>query len=141
MFLRMGSIYGSKFADMWRDQDIDVVKAMWADEMGKLRNDQLKTGYGLLMTKTWPPSLPEYVQMCKSESGKDPSHVFALPAPKSELSREKAAAMLVELGAAEVMKPKADHKLWAKKIIERSRQRDHGLSSLQIRFAKEGLAA
>lgn len=58
-------MYGNKFLDMWRDTDSDLVKQLWAEEMGKLSNEELKRGYNALMTREWPPSLPEYVKMCK----------------------------------------------------------------------------
>lgn len=141
LFERMQAIYGNKFIDMWRDTNLDMVKALWAAEMGKLSNEELSNGYQLLMTKVWPPSLPEYVQMCKAIERKEAAHVLALSSPKSELSREKAGEMLVKLGAADAMKPKTDHKLWAKRIIEKAKKQNHGLSALQINFAKEALAA
>lgn len=65
LFNRMSGMYGKKFADMWQGSDIDTVKALWAEEMGKLSGEELKRGYGALMTRDWPPSLPEYVKMCK----------------------------------------------------------------------------
>ena len=65
LFVRMQGMYGSKFLDMWRDTNTDVVKSLWAEEMGKLTAEELKRGYAALMTRDWPPSLPEYVKMCK----------------------------------------------------------------------------
>lgn len=140
LFSRMTACYGSKFADMWRDADMDLVKNMWASEMGKLSGSELKHGYDSMMTKPWPPTLPEYVQLCKSLPKKDPAHVMQLPAPKDDFSREDAAKRLAELGAADIIKPTTDHKRWAKRIIEKSKQPKHGLSSLQIKFAKEALS-
>lgn len=65
LFARMQGMYGNKFLDMWRDSDIALVKQLWADEMGKLAPEDLKRGYVALMTRDWPPSLPEFVRMCK----------------------------------------------------------------------------
>ena len=65
LFGRMEAMYGSKFLDMWRGADVEMVKALWAEEMGKLSSEELKRGYGMLMQRDWPPSLPEYVKMCK----------------------------------------------------------------------------
>jgi hypothetical protein len=61
----MEAMYGRKFHDMWIGSDLSMVKALWADEMGKLSNDELKRGYGALMLRDWPPTLPEYVKMCR----------------------------------------------------------------------------
>jgi hypothetical protein len=65
LFARMTACYGNKFLDMWRGADMVLVKHLWADEMGKLTNEELKRGYAALMTRDWPPSLPEYVKMCR----------------------------------------------------------------------------
>lgn len=65
LFARMEGMYGSKFLDMWRGADIAVVKALWSEEMGKLSAEELKRGYSALMSRDWPPSLPEYVKMCR----------------------------------------------------------------------------
>lgn len=207
LFARMQGMYGNKFLDMWRDTDVAMVKALWADEMGKLSNDELKRGYAALMKRDWPPSLPEYVKMCKpsidptvayyeaiagvqarskGEMGKwsspaifwaavplsfdlgqqtysqiktrwekalaeqlDKGEWAEIPEPMIQLAapgntksdREKATQVLTEIGAADVLKPKTDHKLWAKRIIERAKKQNNGLSAIQIRFAKEAMAA
>lgn len=210
LFARMQGMYGNKFIDMWRDTDIEMVKALWAEAMGGMSNEELKRGYAALMTQDWPPSLPAYVKMCrptidatkayheavegcrrraiggmgvwsspaiywaavplsfdllsqsyaqiktrwelalskqleKGEWEPIPEPMLALPEPgKGELSKESAAKMIDELGAAGAAKTAAsatDHKIWAKRIIEQSKKASHGLSALQIRFAKEALAA
>lgn len=70
-----------------------------------------------------------------------PEASLALPAPgKADLSKEKAAQLLNDLGASDVLKPKTDHKRWAKRIIEGAKKPGHELSALQIRSAKEALA-
>lgn len=65
LFDRMQALYGNKFIDMWRDTNIDLVKKLWAEEMGKLSADELKRGYAGLMARDWPPTLPEFVKACK----------------------------------------------------------------------------
>lgn len=91
----------------------------------------------------WESALQE--QMAKGEWSAVPAPMVALPAPgKSALSREHATKMVQELQASETIKKtadKTDHKLWAKKIRERAKLTNHGLSALQIRFAKEALAS
>jgi hypothetical protein len=212
LFERMEALYGSKFLDMWRDANADLVKQLWSEEMGKLSADDLKRGYNALMSRDWPPSLPEFVKLCKpsvdptvayyeavngmqarerGETGKwshpaifwaavqvsafdlknqsysqikarwekalqdemdkgqwvpVPEPLVALPEPgKSAMSREHAAKMVEELQASDTIKKaddnRVDHKAWAKRILERAKAANHGLSALQIRFAKEALAA
>ena len=92
------------------------------------------------MKARWEQAFNE--QMNKGEWAAIPAPTLALSAPgKGELSREKAGEMLAEIGAAGVLKSKTDHKLWAKKIIERDKQGDKTLSALQVKFAREALAA
>lgn len=211
LFERMQALYGNKFVDMWRDTNIDLVKQLWSEEMGKLSSDDLKRGYAALMARDWPPSLPEFVKMCKPsvdptvayyeavngmqarERGEKgqwshpaifwaavqisafdlknqsysqlktrwektlqdqmdkgewaavPEPMLALPEPgKSVMSAEHAAKMVQELQATDTIKKaadKTDHKLWAKRILKRAEEKNHGLSALQIRFAKEALRA
>lgn len=211
LFSRMEAMYGAKFLDMWRGTDAALVKQLWADEMGKLSTEDLKRGYAALMTRDWPPSLPEYVKMCKpsidplvayyeavngtqarelgqkgdwshpaifwasvkvsaydlkhasysqikqrwekalsdemekGEWSPVPEALQALPAPgKSELSKEHATRMVTELKAADTTKKaadKIDHRLWAKRILEREKRGDKTLSALQVRFAREALGA
>lgn len=89
----------------------------------------------------WERALAE--QMDRGEWAAIPEPMLALPEPgKGVLSKESAAKMLEELGAADVAKTAcspADHKRWARIIIERVKKPHHGLSSLQIKFAKEAL--
>lgn len=211
LFERMEALYGTKFLDMWRNTNADLVKALWADEMGKLSADELRRGYAALMSRDWPPSLPEFLKMCrppldplnayrealkglqsrergevgtwshpaifwaytavsahdlksmsydqiekrwakalqdeldKGEWAAIPVPMPALPEPgKSKLSREHAEKMMQELHATGTIKKandKTDHKQWARRILERAQKPNHGLSYLQIRFAKEALAA
>lgn len=92
------------------------------------------------MRDRWERALA--AELAKGEWSPVPEPVAALPAPgKSEISRDDAAKRLQELGAAKVMQPKTDHKLWAKRIAERAKKANHGLSPLQIRFANEALSA
>ena len=65
LFAKMLSLYGNKFSDMWRDQDISVIKKVWAEELGKLSRDDMARGAKMLMQKEWPPTLPEFIKMCK----------------------------------------------------------------------------
>jgi len=58
-------MYGSKFLDAWRDCDMASVKAVWAEEMGTLSRDELKRGVGALMQRDWPPTLPEFMKLCR----------------------------------------------------------------------------
>ena len=65
LFSKMLAFYGNKFLDMWRDAEMDDVKHQWAQEMSKLTNEELKRGVDSLVNRDWPPTLPEFVKLCK----------------------------------------------------------------------------
>lgn len=65
LFARMSGMYGSKFADLWRGVDLTVVRKMWGQELAKLSKDELKFGVQTLMSRPFPPTLPEFVSLCK----------------------------------------------------------------------------
>lgn len=65
LFERMLMAYGSKFADQWRGVDPESLKRHWAEKLGTLTGEQLKTGVGKLDTLDWPPSLPQFIKLCK----------------------------------------------------------------------------
>lgn len=74
LFDRMAALYGSKFADMWRGSDPVEVKKLWAGELGKLTRDEVTKGAQALMTLEWPPSLPQFVALCRPKI--DPQKAF-----------------------------------------------------------------
>lgn len=138
LFQKMLFTYGAKFSDQWKGIDPAGLKRHWATELGKFKPEELKAGVARLKEHDWPPSLSQFEKMCKVER-QEPSHMLALPAPRSPNAEKEAKAMMEKLGAGEVLKPKTDHKLWAKRILIKSKQPLNGLSALQIRFAKEAM--
>lgn len=104
-----------------------------AFDLGTQTYSQIKT--------RWERALA--TQMEKDEWEPIPQPMLALPAPgKSALSREKAAQMIDELGAAGVIKTAntaTDHLRWSKLIMDRLSKKDKFLTMTQINFAKEAL--
>ncbi len=143
LFDRLDGAYPHKWRSNFPNQDaIDNWMTSWSEafEEEKVTPEMIKNGLKACRSQfDWPPSCAEFIKSCKP-AVKEAAHVFMLPPPKDNFSREDAAKRLAEIGAAEIIKPKTDHKLWAKRIIEKSKQPKHGLSFLQISFAKEALA-
>ncbi len=65
LFAKFTAMYGNKFIDMWRGIDTDEVKSLWAKELAKLTVEELKAGVHALMNREFPPTLPEFVKLCK----------------------------------------------------------------------------
>lgn len=67
LFVRLGAIYGNKFADAWESQSIEEVKAVWADELAGYTADEIRAGLIALRQRapTWPPTLFEFAAYCR----------------------------------------------------------------------------
>jgi len=78
LFERMAALYGSKFADMWRGTDPEQVKILWAHELGKLSREEVTKGAQALMTLEWPPSLPQFINLCRPKLDAQKAFVEAL---------------------------------------------------------------
>ena len=78
LFDRMAALYGNKFADMWRGSDVAMVKELWAQELGKLTRDEVTKGAQALMTLEWPPTLPQFIKLCRPPLDAQKAFVEAL---------------------------------------------------------------
>lgn len=84
LFSVMGAIYGSKFADMWAGTDPEIMKQVWGDKLSGFahRPDIIRGALDDLDSMAWPPTLPEFVGMCRSRAKRMGTAEFALPAPE-----------------------------------------------------------
>lgn len=65
LFTRMIGMYGSKFADLWRGTDLQSVRRIWGTELATLSRAELKLGAESLRNRPFPPTLPEFVALCR----------------------------------------------------------------------------
>jgi hypothetical protein len=65
LFKKMAFTYGTRFADQWRGIDPVGVKRHWAEALGSLTSDELCRGVLGLGTRDWPPTLPEFLKLCR----------------------------------------------------------------------------
>ena len=65
LFAKMSAYYGNKFADMWRDSNMQSVKAVWHQELSKLTRDEFAAGANALSTQEWCPTLPQFIKLCR----------------------------------------------------------------------------
>ncbi len=73
----MSYAYGKHFADMWaglNPRQVEEMKAYWALKLGALTDEELLRGYGALDTRPWPPTLPEFIALCRPNL--DPAVAF-----------------------------------------------------------------
>ena len=96
LFSRFAAMYGAqKVAAMWQGADIEEVKRTWADQLGRFPPAAMSSALQAVVDsgKEWPPTLPEFVALCK-EFNHPESAGPALPAPRD---REKAAVQLARI--------------------------------------------
>lgn len=144
LFARFAAMYGdAAMKRMWGQQQPDAVKGIWGDSLGRFTVEQILVGLRALEESgvTFPPSLPEFVAICKR---RPPPVVaahqpFALPAPRTEgdivAAREKVERLVATVGR----EPKHDPAEWAYKAIRRYRGGDKGVADCSYRFALEAL--
>lgn len=72
LFLRFEAMYGAKFADAWKGCDLKSVKSLWAETLGALSREELAKGFAGCMSKDWPPTLPEFVKLCRMADPNSP---------------------------------------------------------------------
>jgi len=65
LFALMSGTYGSKFADLWRGTDLAAVRRLWGKKLATLSRDELRRGSDALMGRPYPPTLPEFVALCR----------------------------------------------------------------------------
>lgn len=71
----MSAFYGARFADAWKGCNVAEVKAAWAEELGDYSPEEIATGVAALRTRDWPPTLPEFLKLCRPPI--DPDAGFA----------------------------------------------------------------
>lgn len=65
LFARFEAMYGAKFADAWKGCNLANVKTVWAEALGACSRDELAAGIAGCMAKEWPPTLPEFLKLCR----------------------------------------------------------------------------
>lgn len=141
IFLQLHGRLGNPFFDNYRigeldengkDIGIENAKHTWSQKLGGISAERIKNALDAEYKK--PPSYDDFIKNCIS---KPVINDFkALPAPKDYEASKAQAHKLNEI-AKEIIKPKTDHKIWVKKILQREKNGDKSLSDLALKLAKE----
>jgi len=65
LFNEMLLAYGKKFTEQWSGADPDELQLHWARKLSGMTGPEMKRGVEKLDTRDWPPTLPEFIKMCK----------------------------------------------------------------------------
>lgn len=104
LFAHMSASYGSKFADLWRGADLAEVKSLWAEKLGGFhdRPEAIKAALNALDEKPFPPTLPEFLHLCRDAARrigdqKPLALAHKLTPEEIERNRKRASDLLAEL--------------------------------------------
>jgi hypothetical protein len=135
-------IYGARFLDMWEGVDVNEMQATWSDGMRGMSREALQRGITALYHAKHPPTLPEFLELCKAGPAMYRPNQFALDAPRTppaeareQLAKihEVASRLLSQHGA-----PLGGGIRWAYRLLQRAANGDH-ITQHQIDFAKDAI--
>lgn len=65
IFQRLENFYMAKWVDSFGSIPRERVKQAWAEELAGYSSTEIKRGLDACRTKPWPPTLPEFLVMCR----------------------------------------------------------------------------
>lgn len=86
LFARLTAMYGNRFLDMWRGLNMKEIKAVWAEQLAGMSGQEIRTGVQALIGRDFPPSLPEFIKLCRPQI--DPIAAY-YEAVKGAVERER----------------------------------------------------
>lgn len=87
IFKRLAGMYGAqKFGAMWAGTDMEDAKELWAEQLGRFKAESIGAALQRLIDSgsEWPPTLPEFVELCRQCAVERAARTPALPAPKGK---------------------------------------------------------
>lgn len=136
LFTLMACTYGSKFADLWIGQDMEIVKAHWAKKLGVFPRTAVAKAVQSL-DKPFPPTLPEFMELCRQASRREESAILL---PSTEVPKEVAAARAEEVKKLAALAVKSNgNRRWAHALRE-AYLRGRKLEPIQIILASAALS-
>lgn len=89
LFDRFTAIFGAqKVAGMWAGASMPLVKQTWAEQLGRIDPDMVRAGLQRMVDEgtEWPPTLPEFVALCRRAPTVAAHQPAQLPAPVSRVA-------------------------------------------------------
>lgn len=115
LLARMSAMYGEKFVRQWERTNPDAMRDMWADALGPFDGERIKWALQYLIANNpFPPTLPEFVGLCRQAPR---TEVAALPAPVVPRSVAQKRAEELAQASEKIAKGNKDPKAWAREIL------------------------
>lgn len=85
LFVRLATMYGRAWLDMWVGAPLDAVKVEWARSLQGFTPETIRLALESLKSegRAFPPNLPEFVHLCRQFVRRGP-HRLSLAAPRYE---------------------------------------------------------
>lgn len=140
IFEVMSGLYGTKFADLWKDSNKDFVLGLWAKKLAGFREmpGAIKEALDSLDSKPYPPTLPEFLAMCREAAPRHLKSPVMVGYTTTEEDRAKAQEIVLK-AYERIVDESGDHKEWAKKLKTRH-EAGENLSLVQVQAYQEALA-
>ena len=141
IFDHMSGLYGSKFADLWNGSNVDSVRRMWAVKLAGFADmpKAIKEALDALDSKPYPPTLPEFLALCREAGRRHAVPVAAIEYKPTPEEQEKADEM-IQQAAKSITTDRRDHRAWVDALLLRQ-ENGEKLSATQLNAIKEALAA
>lgn len=98
LFLKFAAYYGSQFLSKWAGIDIDMVKSEWADGLEQFTVETVGKALDYVRENCeFPPSLPEFIKICKEFKPRPEEKVLKLEHHHMPISKEKAQENLARI--------------------------------------------
>ena len=140
VFDHMSGLYGSRFADLWRGTDPETVRRMWDEKLAGFREmpGAIKEALDSLDSKPYPPTLPEFLQMCREAAPRHLNKPVMLSYTQTPEDRAKAQEIARTVVEKIVETDNREHKAWAKRLKARDEASER-LSLTQVSAYREAL--
>lgn len=152
LFARFAALYGNqKLAATWPAEGAAEVRLAWEEQLRRFPADVLRNALQALVDcgREWPPTLPEFVGMCREYNRPEHTRAPAALPPPSPTEAAQASAAIDRIAAGMAKPPAWDHLDWAKRprslqavvLVQRGAEREPRLRDiLRDLVATEGRA-
>lgn len=132
LFLRMASFYGKHWLDMWTDIPVDSVKHEWQSKLtGMSSKTVFKAVDYCADNLRFPPTLPEFVQLCKANTPQEMTKAISRQFTPDELQKNH--ERITEISNGISAKARTDYRAWIKPIIANPK----AYPDISLKLAKE----
>lgn len=88
IFNNLAMMFGHQFKNQWQGYDPIEVRLFWAKELRNFDKDEIATGYAAIKTLDYPPSLPQFLKLCRPPLNPVDAYNEALRGLKARANKE-----------------------------------------------------